>query len=573
MTMPVLRVISGPAAGGTISLDGVVTIGREVRPAVLNLAEDEELSRRHARFTRLASGAVLVEDLGSGNGTLVNGQPIEVPRLLEMGDEVQMGATTVRLEQAVAQHGAPPPPPPPPQPLPPRLPPVAPSLALSTLPAPPPAPLAPASPARDPHRPGGGWAVALVAALIAVALAFVGGRAVGQHAGTSTHDSAAALGTVYLESGIARPDGNAIIAYRYGAGGDLQPLDVREFPTGGAAGFDLSNTGALDADGQIVVSGARKLLFAVNQGSDTVAVFHIDADGGLSAVAGSPFASEGQAPGGLGISGDHLVVVNKAQDGVRDLTSVAPDVASFIIQANGALRPTGSVVTLPAGTSPTEALVTPDGEVVVVPEEHGPFVSLTLNAQGMLAPAPGSPFSLPPSLFPAGFPAAEQWALGLGAAPRGNVFYAQVVDTAQLAVYQYDDSGRLRFVRAVPDPGAYLPCWSLLNAAGTRLYTDNAGNNTMSVFDLTDPLNPRQLQVATLKNSGNPWDLRMSPSGRYVFVLDPRDREDLVPAGGGNELHTLVVNADGTLTEPSYSPVPIPVPLNTNPIGLVVTGH
>jgi hypothetical protein len=134
-------------------------------------------------------------------------------------------------------------------------------------------------------------------------------------------------------------------------------------------------------------------------------------------------------------------------------------------------------------------------------------------------------------------------------------------------------AGRLTFVRAVPDPGAYLPCWSLLNAAGTRLYTDNAGNNTMTVFDLSDPMNPRPLQLVTLRNAGDPWNLRMDPSGRFIFVLDARDRQDLVPAGQGNELHTLMVNSDGTLTEPDFSPVPIPVPLNVNPIGLAVVGR
>jgi DNA-binding beta-propeller fold protein YncE len=389
----------------------------------------------------------------------------------------------------------------------------------------------------------------------------------------SAGDEAAGIGTVYAESGAYQPGANAVLAYRYRAGGDLQPLHIEEFPTGGSGGFDLTNTGALDSDGQVVLSRDGALLFAVNQGSDSIAVFHVLSGGGLVAVAGSPFPSDGKAPAGLGLSGNRLVVVNKAQDGVRNLVGVAPDVTSFLIQRSGALRPTGSVIPLPTGSSPTEALVSPDGKVVVVPEEHGPFLSLLLSAQGVLTPAPGSPFALPASVFPAGFPPAEEWALGLGSQPGGGVLYAQIVDTAQLAVFQYDDSGRLRFVRAVADPGAYLPCWSALNAAGTRLYTDNAGNNTMSVFDLSDPLNPRQLQVVTLKNGGNPWDLHLDPTGRFIFVLDPRDRQDLVTPGSGNELHTLVVNADGTLTEAAYSPVPIPVPLNTNPIGLAVSGH
>jgi DNA-binding beta-propeller fold protein YncE len=304
-----------------------------------------------------------------------------------------------------------------------------------------------------------------------------------------------------------------------------------------------------------------------------VAAFHIQPDRSLVPVAGSPFASGGAAPAALALSGNRLLVVNKAQDGIRDLSLVTPNVTTFLVGSDGSLRPTGSVVALRAGASPTEALISPDGTVVVVPEEHGPFVSLTLSGDGRLSPAPGSPFPLPDGIFPGTVARSQRWALGLGALPAGGVFYGQVADTAQLVVYRYSPTGQLHFERAVADPGASLPCWSLLNGTGTRLYTDNAGNNTMSVFDLADPLNPRLLQVVTLKNAGNPWDLRMDPTGRFIFVLDARDRQDLVPAGGGNEVHTLLVNSDGTLKEPDYSPVPIPVALNTNPIGLAVVGR
>lgn len=606
-------------AGSTVRVDGEVTIGRDGRPGGVSFEADEEMSRRHAEFRRLASGAVLLEDIGSSNGTFVNDERIDIPRLLAIGDEIRIGLSVMVLEQlpeaeaptlaAVAgTSGTTLLTPPaasdsPPAPLPvtdvttlppPRamisltdattLPPPRATISLTdvtTLPAPPPGPLGGPT-AGGSGGPGGqgnsarrGWrgVVVLVAALlVALVVGFVAGRS-GHSGAAAPPDVANGIGTVYLESGAAQPNANAVLAFYYQAGGDLHPLDIRAYPTGGAAGFDLTNTGALDADGQLATSADHRLLFAVNQGSDTVAVFHIRSDGSLLAVAGSPFPSNGVAPGGLAVSGDRLVVVNKAQDGVRDLRSVSPNVTSFVVEPDGSLRPTGSVITLPAGSSPTEALISPDGRIVVVPEEHGPFVSLTLGTEGQLSPAPGSPYGLPSAIFPAGYPETERWALGLSAQPGGGVLYGQAVDTGELVTYRYDDSGRLSFVGATADPGAYLPCWSLVNAAGTRLYTDNAGNNTMSVFDLTNPEQPRLLQVVTLKDAGNPWDLRMDPTGRFIFVLDARDRQDLVPIGEGNELHTLVVNADGTLTEAAVSPVPIPVPLNTNPIGLAVVGH
>src|SRR3954468_19679625 len=120
-------------------------------------------------------------------------------------------------------------------------------------------------------------------------------------------------GTVYIESNGHAKGSNSILAFRY-TSGSLRPLDVREYPTGGKGSHDLSNSGALDAEQQIVTNADRTLLFAVNAGSDSIAVFRGAGDGTLSAVAGSPFPSGGKAPSSVGVSGDLLFVANKAHD-------------------------------------------------------------------------------------------------------------------------------------------------------------------------------------------------------------------------------------------------------------------
>jgi hypothetical protein len=50
-------------------------------------------------------------------------------------------------------------------------------------------------------------------------------------------------------------------------------------------------------------------LFAVNSGSDTIAVFHIQGNGALTPVEGSPFPSGGNDPVSLGLNGNTLFVV------------------------------------------------------------------------------------------------------------------------------------------------------------------------------------------------------------------------------------------------------------------------
>lgn len=67
-------------------------IGREP-PADLVLA-DAGVSRQHARIVRKGAGFELV-DLGSRNGTLVNGEPVRGRRVLEPGDEIEIGPYTL----------------------------------------------------------------------------------------------------------------------------------------------------------------------------------------------------------------------------------------------------------------------------------------------------------------------------------------------------------------------------------------------------------------------------------------------------------------------------------------------
>jgi pSer/pThr/pTyr-binding forkhead associated (FHA) protein len=86
-----------PAAGRTLPvLPG--TIGRE--GCDVNLA-DPEVSRRHAAIQAdVGSGAPVVEDLGSRNGTWVNDRRIEAPTPLRAGDTVRLGNTVWHVTPA-----------------------------------------------------------------------------------------------------------------------------------------------------------------------------------------------------------------------------------------------------------------------------------------------------------------------------------------------------------------------------------------------------------------------------------------------------------------------------------------
>jgi hypothetical protein len=77
-----------------------VTLGR--LPECELAVADPNVSRRHAQVRRGPDGSWFVEDLGSTNGTKVNGLRISNARKLEDGDEITVGGTSVRFEASGA---------------------------------------------------------------------------------------------------------------------------------------------------------------------------------------------------------------------------------------------------------------------------------------------------------------------------------------------------------------------------------------------------------------------------------------------------------------------------------------
>lgn len=97
-----LRVTSGNAAGTEIALDDVLLIGRNAGGSG-SLEGDSELSREHAKITRDANGDIVIEDLDSTNGTLVNGKRITAPTSLRPGDSILLGTSTLEVAGSVPQ--------------------------------------------------------------------------------------------------------------------------------------------------------------------------------------------------------------------------------------------------------------------------------------------------------------------------------------------------------------------------------------------------------------------------------------------------------------------------------------
>ncbi len=394
------------------------------------------------------------------------------------------------------------------------------------------------------------WLVALVAGFA------LGGVAPGEA-------SAQKPNFVYVESDD--PAGNAIFGFaRSNVDGSLTPLPGSPFPTGGLGITFSAALGPFDSDQEIIVNSDQTLLFAVNGGSDTIAVFKIGSKGALTPVAGSPFPSGGSNPVSVGLSNDDvLVVVNQDQDPGHP-GNFLPNYTSFQVSAAGKLTPIkNSTLSLDLGSSPSQALISPDGGLMFGAEFLGGVLrTLRISTNGGLVEADAVP--LPPGQFAETGDAPLP--LGLAVHPTLNLLYVDFVTISRIGVYKYNAKGMLTFLGSVPDSGT-APCWALVNKAGTRLYASNTGDASVSVYDLTfDPTEPIEIQHVNLRTTGNSFQFALDSTEKFLHVVTQGG--SLTSPASANGLSVLSVAPDGTLLEVPTSPTILPVPVGVRPQGV-----
>ena len=86
-----------PPVGVAFSLDAITSLGRDVNNSIV--VDDPFASTEHAVLT-FRGRDWYVEDLGSTNGTYVNGNRVDGVAPLGYGDELQIGQVRLRLERA-----------------------------------------------------------------------------------------------------------------------------------------------------------------------------------------------------------------------------------------------------------------------------------------------------------------------------------------------------------------------------------------------------------------------------------------------------------------------------------------
>ncbi len=371
-------------------------------------------------------------------------------------------------------------------------------------------------------------------------------------------DDATARNVVYVTSNNPNPGQNSVLAYRRDPANGALTL-IGNFLTRGTGVFVADeHLGPDDSDQEVIASPDHQLLFAVNSGSNTIAVFRVNSNASLTHVNGSPFPSGGVQPVSLGLVGKRagedddsiakLYVVNKGNLEPGQTSGALPNYTGFRVNRNGHLSPIPhSTVEVVPGSHPTQALISPNGKLLF-------GVDLFTF-----------PFPPPPGFPPFGFVV-------------GNV----------MGTFRYDATGGLTFLNAAPISGLGI-CWIEVNRHGTFAYTSNSTDDSISVFSLANPYAPVEIQKVDLNGpkeflcptpdpcapvifKTTPFQLELDPTGTFLYVVNHETTLDnTFPQG--NALHILRVAPNGTLTETSDSPVILPqsaVPARAHPKGVVV---
>src|SRR5579864_9126605 len=361
-------------------------------------------------------------------------------------------------------------------------------------------------------------------------------------------DGADVVGHVYVNDNTVGT--NTIAGFDRHSDGSLTPMAGSPFAAGGAGtGTIVGSQGALQQtrDGSF--------LLAVDAGSNQISALSIDSGGALHAV-GSPVSSGGIEPISIAVH-DNLVYVANEGDG-----TTGSNYTGFTLSPGGMLTPlAGSTFPLPASAAPGDVLFNSTGTHLVgvrVGPAAGPsFIdSFAVQADGLLSPAPGSPFAAQAvGPFGSEFRPTNPSELYVSNAHGGN-------NAGSVSAYDVAADGVLDPINGSPFADKQTaPCWVEITRDGKYLFTVNTAVPSISRYRILQN-GALSLLGSTVFNDPSglrPFDARLDPSGRNLYVVD---------AGRGS-VSAFAVD-DGNLTELDSSPFALPG--GATPFGIVVTG-
>jgi 6-phosphogluconolactonase (cycloisomerase 2 family) len=348
--------------------------------------------------------------------------------------------------------------------------------------------------------------------LSALFTALVSAPAVGADGGSRSR-----TGTVYTLTNEA--GGNAVAAFNRGPDGALTPAGI--YPTGG-----LGSGGGLGSQGAVVLSENRRLLLAVNAGSDAISSFRVASDGSLVLI--DRVASGGDRPISVTIHNRLVYVLNAGGTG---------NISGFTVNAHGRLAslPNSTRPLSSSASDPAQISFNPSGRVLVVTEKATNLISTyTLRADG-IASGPNPQASSGATPF------------GFEFDRRGRLFVSEAfggaADASATSSYDLSRSGTLSVISSSVGTTETAACWVVVTGPGRFAYVTNTGSGTVSGYAIgrhgrLTLLDPDGVTAVTGTGS-SPIDADLSHDSGFLFVLND----------GSDSIEGFRVNGrDGSLT-------------------------
>ncbi|MGI0493561.1 lactonase family protein [Alkalinema pantanalense CENA528] len=308
-----------------------------------------------------------------------------------------------------------------------------------------------------------------------------------------------AIGVLYTASNAT--DVNQVLAFQQMRDGSLKAIGTTA--TGGkGSGSGLGNQGGL------ALTRDRRLLLAVNAGSNEISVFRFNGD---QPVLVNKVSSGGTRPVSIAVQNQTVYVLNAGSD---DIVGFRLYSSGQLVQLPDSRRPLSG-----QGTAPAQVSFTPDGSFVVVTEKStnqiATFPVIYYGNVGYL----GNRISNPSvANTPFGFAFDRKGRLlvseAVGGAPNGS----------SISSYNLFNNGRLKTITPAAKTNQTAACWVVVSKDGEYAYTSNTASGTLSGFKILPngalkALNADGVTASTGTGSG-PIDMIFSRNGRFLSSLN-----------------------------------------------------
>lgn len=360
---------------------------------------------------------------------------------------------------------------------------------------------------------------------------------------------------------------NYVLGYRIGPGGQLTELPDSPYPTGGVGDGIPAPNG--DSDHGVATQDGRFLLVS-NRGSNTISVFRIHKDGGLTQVEGSPFEA-GITPVSIAVHGNLVFVLDFGTGEPKNCFGCG--YRGYRIRADGRLIPLlNTVVSLEADPSPAPFSIhfSPDGHFLIGTELAASKINVFRVERGndpldvRITPVSGSPFtSLGNQPFGINFSPIHPDQFFVANTETTHVPFDRPGDVTS---YSLDKDGNITpLVQSpAPDGGQNASCWVAMTHNGKFLFTTNTASSSVSAFSVSADGQLTLLSVTPIPRAGLPPTGLIGPTDP---VITPDDGFLFVPTlGVATTVMGFKIGPGGELTPIEMVPITIP---HAIPMGMV----